>query len=313
MPTEQEYDEGPYDDPYDDDAYDDGRGGGRRRPGVGCWLVVVAVLVGLVAAGWFTRTQPLLSNRCVAVVGQDSYDLQPDQARNAALISAVSIRRGLPARAASIAIATAIQESKLRNIDYGDRDSLGLFQQRPSQGWGTPAQIMDPIYSTNAFYDALVKIDGYEQMVITEVAQAVQRSAFPDAYGFHEPAARAFASALTGHSPGGLTCRLRPLELATEAASSSGFTPRADAVRSALEVEAGLTRVSVGEDSRTLVVTTGSDTGSWATASWAVASADDLQVASVSVDGQTWQRGSDSQWTDDPDAPTDGTVHITVA
>ena len=75
------------------------------------------------------------------------------------MITAIAIRRGLPPRAATIAIATAIQESKVRNITYGDRDSLGLFQQRPSQGWGTPEQILNPEYSTNKFYDALVKVE----------------------------------------------------------------------------------------------------------------------------------------------------------
>ena len=118
------------------------------------------------------------------------------------------MKRGLPARAATIALATALQESKLRNLDYGDRDSLGLFQQRPCQGWGTEEQILDPVYATNRFYDALVKIDGYQDMPITEVAQEVQRSAFPEAYAEHEQEGRLLASRLTGHSPAGLSCRL---------------------------------------------------------------------------------------------------------
>ena len=102
-----------------------------------------------------------------------------EQAENAALITAISVRRGLPARAASIALATAYQESDLTNLEHGDRDSLGLFQQRPSQGWGTPEQILDPVYATNAFYDALAEVDGYESLEITEAAQEVQRSGFP--------------------------------------------------------------------------------------------------------------------------------------
>ena len=85
----------------------------------------------------------------------------------------------MPARAASIALATAYQESKLYNIDYGDRDSVGLFQQRPSQGWGTVAQLTDPEFATNAFYDALAKVDGYREMEITVAAQEVQRSGLP--------------------------------------------------------------------------------------------------------------------------------------
>ena len=134
-------------------------------------------------------------------------DLSTEQAENATLIAAIGIRRGLPARAVSIALATAYQESKIRNLDHGDRDSLGLFQQRPSMGWGTAKQVRDPYHATNAFYDALVKVDGYETMRITEAAQKVQRSGFPEAYSDHEIDARALASVLTGYSAGGLfTC-----------------------------------------------------------------------------------------------------------
>ena len=97
-----------------------------------------------------------------------SVDFDPSQTRYAATITAVAVKRGLPPRAATIAIATALQESKLRNLRYGDRDSVGLFQQRPSQGWGTEEQILDPVYAVNRFYDALVKIKGYESMEITE-------------------------------------------------------------------------------------------------------------------------------------------------
>ena len=119
------------------------------------------------------------------------------------MIAAVGVRRGLPARAVSIALATAFQESKLRNLDHGDRDSLGIFQQRPSQGWGTTAQVRDPYYASNAFYDVLAKIDGFQTMRITEAAQQVQRSGYPEAYEPHAADARALASALTGYSRGG--------------------------------------------------------------------------------------------------------------
>lgn len=147
---------------------------------------------------------------CEATVGDYSGTLSPTQASNAAMITAVAMQRGLPARAATIGVATAAQESSLRNIDYGDRDSIGLFQQRPSQGWGTVSEIMDPIYSTNAFYDALITVDNYKTLPVTEAAQSVQRSAFPDAYAKREPMARAFASALTGHSPARMTCTVEP-------------------------------------------------------------------------------------------------------
>ena len=113
----------------------------------------------------------------------------------------------MPARAATIALATAYQESKLYNLESGDRDSLGLFQQRPSQGWGSPEQVLDPYYATNAFYDALAEVDGYETMEVTDAAQEVQRSGFPEAYADHEADARVLASALTGNSPRAFSCR----------------------------------------------------------------------------------------------------------
>jgi len=109
-------------------------------------------------------------------------DLSDEQRRNAATIIGVARQVGAPARASLVALATAMQESTLRNINYGDRDSLGLFQQRPSQGWGSPAQVTDPVYSTTTFLDRLQRVPGWERLPVTVAAQTVQRSAFPDAY-----------------------------------------------------------------------------------------------------------------------------------
>nr|WP_308403990.1 hypothetical protein [Streptomyces sudanensis] len=144
--------------------------------------------------------------RCTVGSGSHTYTLSPEQAANAATISAVGTTRGMPERAVTIALATALQESALRNIDYGDRDSLGLFQQRPSQGWGTPAQIMDPVYSAGVFYDRLAEVPGYSRLPLTVAAQRVQRSGFPQAYAKHEPDAALLAAALTGRSAASLTC-----------------------------------------------------------------------------------------------------------
>lgn len=126
---------------------------------------------------------------------------RPDQLANAATIVAVGKHMNVPAQGLVIAIATALQESGLRNLEYGDRDSLGLFQQRPSQGWGTPAQLTDPTYAAAKFYRGLLAIPGWQQLSLNDAAQAVQRSGTPTAYGKHEPAARALAAAV-----GGATC-----------------------------------------------------------------------------------------------------------
>src|SRR5918998_3350186 len=109
-------------------------------------------------------------------------DLSDEQRQNAATIIGVARDMGAPPRAWLIALATAMQESTLRNINYGDRDSLGLFQQRPSQGWGSPAEVTDPVYSTTIFIDRLLQVPAWETMPVTVAAQTVQRSAFPDAY-----------------------------------------------------------------------------------------------------------------------------------
>ncbi|MFJ1939102.1 hypothetical protein ACIOGZ_41430 [Kitasatospora sp. NPDC088160] len=120
------------------------------------------------------------------------------QVRNASTITNVARTRGLSPRAAVIAVATAMQESTLENLDHGDRDSIGLFQQRPSQGWGTTAQITDPVYASNKFYDSLIKTNNWQTRPLTQVAQAVQGSGFPDAYAKWEQSAGGLVSTTWG-------------------------------------------------------------------------------------------------------------------
>ncbi|MGC9668486.1 M23 family metallopeptidase [Planosporangium sp. 12N6] len=129
-----------------------------------------------------------------------------EQVGNAATIVTVGMRRGVPPRGWVIAVATAMQESSLINLAGGDRDSIGLFQQRPSQGWGTPAQLHDPDYAAGRFYDKLQAIDGWQAMPLTEAAQKVQRSAYPDAYATWEPDATQVVGALTGVTAGLAAC-----------------------------------------------------------------------------------------------------------
>ena len=112
-----------------------------------------------------------------------------EQTANAQTITQVAVQRGLPRRAAVIAVSTAIVESTLRNVAYGDRDSLGLFQQRPSQSWGSPRDILNPVLAAGKFYDALAKIPRWPLLPPGTAAQAVQRSAFPQRYAPTEPAA----------------------------------------------------------------------------------------------------------------------------
>ncbi|MDX2762535.1 C40 family peptidase [Streptomyces europaeiscabiei] len=119
-----------------------------------------------------------------------------EQLPNAKIIVATGIQLGMPKRGQIIALATALQESSLRNLDNGDRDSLGLFQQRPSQGWGTREEILDPVYASKKFYNTLKSVKGWESMPLTVAAQKVQKSGHPEEYAKHEPLATALQNAI---------------------------------------------------------------------------------------------------------------------
>ncbi|MEU6469161.1 heavy metal transporter [Streptomyces massasporeus] len=260
---------------------------------------------------------------CKVVSGKGdgaSYEFTPEQGVNAATITAVGTARGLPERAVTIALATALQESALRNIKHGDRDSLGLFQQRPSQGWGTPKEIMDPTYSAGEFYDHLVKVPGYTRLPLTVAAQRVQRSGFPQAYAKHEPDAALLAAALTGQSAATLTCEGRPA--ATRASGPDGV--RAALVRdfgrdvlepAGAEVSGGASTPTPapspstgdGAGERTVTLPVAADTSAatgrslgqrgWQLAHWAVANASELHIARVTYAGREWVAGNTaSQW-----------------
>jgi hypothetical protein len=277
----------------------------RRRRALGVLLVCAVLVAGgfWAASRFIDASEILVRERCTAVVGTDSFDLAPDQAAHAALIAAVSMDRGLPARAASIGIATAVQESKLRNIDYGDQagpDSRGLFQQRPSQGWGSEDQVMDPVYATNRFYQELeLLVPDFEALDITVAAQTVQRSAYPDAYADHEPEGRAYASALTGHSPAALNCVLR----------SPDRPGDADALVAALTEQLSDVDATVSRDGRTVSIPAAGTRG-WALVQWTVANARQFGVTAASFGGQGWVR-ADHGWA--PATGTEDAVTITLA
>ena len=268
---------------------------------------------------------------CTAEVGDVVVDVSTEQAENAALIAAIGVRRGLPARAVSIALATAYQESKIQNLDHGDRDSLGLFQQRPSQGWGTPEQIQTPRYAINKFYDELEKIDGFETMRITEAAQEVQRSGFPEAYEDHAEDGRALASALTGYSRARFSCVVREEDADGQSLNRAGLTPRAAKVRRNLErafgtqqlggfapagVRTGHMEGSAHYDGRAIDVfyrpiTPDNRRRGWAMAHFLVAQADRLGIRTVIFDGRIWTASrSESGWReyDAGDRPGDRAV-----
>lgn len=155
----------------------------------------------------YIRVKPyLLGTGCAVRTAEGNLSLDVDQAANAATIAAVGLGEDLPRRAVTIALATAFQETHLRNLPYGDRDSVGLFQQRPSQGWGKADRLLDPVFASRKFYRSLRQVPGYLDLPLHEAAQRVQRSADGTAYAQHEERAVLLTGALTGRFPAALHC-----------------------------------------------------------------------------------------------------------
>ncbi|GAA1025666.1 hypothetical protein GCM10009557_00470 [Virgisporangium ochraceum] len=169
---------------------------------VSCAAGVVLILGGGPGSGCSSRAPSSSATTPPATVGRYA----DEQVAHAATIVAAGAQMDVPERGWIIAVATAIQESDLRNLPSGPDDSVGLFQQRPSQGWGTAAQLLDPAYAASRFYEKLLTLDGWEQLPLTEAAQAVQRSAYPDAYARHEPDATQLVHAITGTDLPELDC-----------------------------------------------------------------------------------------------------------
>jgi hypothetical protein len=243
----------------------------RRRPARSiAGIVVVALIVGGVyaVASYVTRSLAPPTD-CVATVDSSQFTLGLDQAANATTIAAIGHQMGLPNHAVTIALAAALQESNLHNLSYGDRDSLGLFQQRPSQGWGTPAQLTTPSYAASAFYKELVKVDGWQTMAVADAAQAVQRSASGEAYAKWEDEARNLAIAFTGERPAAFACHYKLASHPSESVPSfSG----------ALQSELGVSDISQPA----------SNAESWAIAAWLIGHGQQYRLTSVATQGQTW-------------------------
>jgi hypothetical protein len=253
----------------------------RFSRGVVTIAAIVTVLAVGVSVGLYhllKRATPLAVPEAYCTVrtpaGQLNLDIE--QAQISATIAAVAARRRLPERAVVIAYATAIQESKLSNLNYGDRDSLGVFQQRPSQGWGTEKQLTDPVYATNKFFAALVKVKNYRKIPLAEAAQAVQRSAGGYAYAPHEEDAKILAAGFTGRVPRAVHCWYPP-----DQAGSSAAPKTAEARRQ-------LTR-AIGDPGVT------SERRGWLIAAWNVAHAQKYGLSRVVFSGATWSNDAQAE------------------
>lgn len=261
--------------------------------GIGAALVAAAVLLGaVVGVRSFDR---LTGGRAAARCDFGGYSLRTDQAQVAATIEGESMRLGVPEPADVLVLMAALQESSLTNLapGQGDRDSVGVLQQRPSQGWGTAEQLGEIDFATQQFLDALLKVPGWQTMAPADAIQAVQISADGSAYAKHEGLARALADALSGRAPAGIRCRF---DHPTTTAST-------DQIAAGLEDElAG--PVPVVADGRVTV-----PGAHWQTAAWLVVNADALGITRVQYDGRSWRPGQ--PWAADPSASA-GAVVATV-
>jgi hypothetical protein len=252
-------------------------------------LSLVAALASYVASRTFNGQLSLpIAARACTVQGSDAatgatrhVTLDRDQMANAATIAAVGIRRKVSQRAIVVALAAAYQESDLINLAGGDRDSVGLFQQRPSQGWGTPEQLRDPRYAAHRFYGALSHVKDWEQMPVTNAAQAVQRSAYPQAYQKWVDEADILAEALLGIATGAVACLLKREPQVRGPAAAAALV-------AGLALDWGDVETQPPADGPGLALAADDERSGWRYAHWLVSHAGQKGVQRVRFGGMQW-------------------------
>jgi hypothetical protein len=272
-------------------------------------LTVIAVFLGVGSYVAYTAYQHYMVRLltvpgCQAGSGANAMGLDFSQTADAAVIAGVAVREHLPREALTIAYATALQEAKLENPSYGTLDSVGVFQQRPSEGWGTAAELENPAYAAGAFFAALVKVPGYTRLPVYEAAQDVQRSADGYAYQQWAQTGAALAAQFTA-TPHAVTCWYDP---STQAAQQ-GVSTQLD-LAAAVRDMAGtfgrpgqkgpVLRASLdrSDDSGTFAVTAA---GGWAVANWLMANASSYGITQVRYGGYQWTAGlTETAWQTDP-------------
>lgn len=235
---------------------------------------------------------------CQAGTGGAAISLDTDQAGIAATIAGIAVRHRLPQRAITIALAAALQESQLQNLDYGDRDSVGVFQQRPSQGWGTTAEIEDPVYATTRFFAALVKVPGYTKMPVDQAAQDVQHSADGYAYEQWVGIATQLTGYFTGTIPAQVSCWYTPAGQGVQADVAGAlkqltqtFGPQG---KDAVLVRMTTDRSGKKKKERTTAVVHVQRDGAWTVAAWLVAHAQQYGISQIRYAGDVWNAANGS-------------------
>ena len=259
--------------------------------------VILLIVIALAVTGYLVTRQgkPLLIvSGCQAGRGASAVALDPEQAAIAATIAGVAHRRSMPPHAVMVAYAAALQESKLHNLSYGDRDSVGVFQQRPSEGWGPARKLKDPVYATTRFFQALATVPDYLHKPVFRAAQAVQRSADGYAYIQYQPEAAALAADFTGHSAHAVWCW-----------SAGGGPAKANltAARRGLAHAFGPMsshRAATPGDAPAMLVRPPRRTLGWAVTAWLVTHASSYGIHDIRYAGFRWRESSGSSgWTRD--------------
>jgi hypothetical protein len=289
----------------------------RRR----LWTLALlgSALVLLIAAGYalFGRPRHVAAPYvpppgCQAGTGVQAIPMGEDQAAIAATIAGVAARHRLPREAVIVAYAAALQESQMQDLDYGDRDSVGVFQQRPSQGWGTTAELEDPVYAATKFFAALVRVPRYTRLPVDQAAQDVQHSADGTAYGQWTEVAALLAGYFTGAQPHGVSCWFTPTGRADLAAAerqlTETFGPQGrHAVMVAITTDRSGKK---GRDGSVAVVRVQQD-AAWTVASWLVANAQDYGISEVRYAGYEWTAADGSMgW--QRTSGTQGPAHASI-
>jgi hypothetical protein len=266
--------------------------------------VVAAALVVLAAVGYiaFRHVTPLLAGSgCEVRTNGKVYKLNAGQAGIASTIAGVASHKALPGRAVTIAFAAALQESKLQDLPYGDRDSVGVFQQRPSEGWGPARALEDPVYATTKFFQALVGVDGYLNLPVYKAAQAVQRSADGSAYLQYTPTAAGLSRGFSGSEPRAVWCWYT---------APPKQQPRLAAARRQLTHAFGPLTLRTAAD-HVLQITVNRPGGAWAVAAWAVSHASRYGFTVVRCGDYRWRIAKgESGWTHDPGKVPADTVEV---
>jgi hypothetical protein len=265
---------------------------------VGSTLVLVLAAVGYLAFGGarhgLTPAAPPPPG-CQAGTGVSAIPLDTGQAGIAATIAGVAARHRLPRQAVTIALAAALQESQLQNLGYGDRDSVGVFQQRPSQGWGTAAELQDPVYATTKFFAALVRVRGYAKMPVGQAAQDVQHSADGYAYGQWVEVATLLAGYFTGAPQAGVSCWYTPAGQQDLAGALKQLT-QTFGPQGKDGVLVGITTARSGQkkEDRSVAVVHVQRAGAWTVAGWLVAHAQQYGISQIRYAGYVWNAGDGS-------------------